>query len=44
MTSLSPMPAAQYLRMSTEMQGYSLANQAGAIEQYVTCPPSLVQG
>ena len=30
----SPVPAAQYLRMSTEYQQYSLENQAQAIEQY----------
>lgn len=30
----SLVPAAQYLRMSTEMQEYSLTNQAEAIEQY----------
>lgn len=29
-----PLPAAQYLRMSTEHQQYSLQNQAAAIEQY----------
>jgi DNA invertase Pin-like site-specific DNA recombinase len=31
-----PVPAAQYLRMSTEHQQYSLGNQAAAIEQYAT--------
>ena len=29
-----PIPAAQYLRMSTEHQQYSLVNQAAVIEQY----------
>ena len=29
-----PIPAAQYLRMSTEHQQYSLVNQAAAIERY----------
>ena len=29
-----PMPAAQYLRMSTEHQQYSLENQAIAIREY----------
>jgi DNA invertase Pin-like site-specific DNA recombinase len=32
MTAL--IPAAQYLRMSTEHQQFSLANQAAAITQY----------
>jgi len=31
---MSTLPAAQYLRMSTERQQYSLENQAAAIEQY----------
>lgn len=30
----SPIPAAQYLRMSTEHQQFSLQNQAGVIQQY----------
>jgi DNA invertase Pin-like site-specific DNA recombinase len=34
MTSNSPVPAAQYLRMSTEHQQYSPENQAAAIERY----------
>jgi DNA invertase Pin-like site-specific DNA recombinase len=29
-----PTPAAQYLRMSTDLQQYSLVNQAAAIEEY----------
>jgi DNA invertase Pin-like site-specific DNA recombinase len=29
-----PIPAAQYLRMSTEHQQYSLQNQSSAIERY----------
>src|SRR5438309_886063 len=31
---MQPVPAAQYLRMSTEHQQYSLANQAEAISRY----------
>jgi DNA invertase Pin-like site-specific DNA recombinase len=34
MTANSPIPAAQYLRMSTDYQQYSLDNQADAITQY----------
>ena len=34
MSTDSPIPAAQYLRMSTEQQQYSLKNQAAAIERY----------
>ena len=34
MTADSPIPAAQYLRMSTDYQQYSLENQADAIAQY----------
>ena len=30
----TPMPAAQYLRMSTEHQQYSLDNQRAAIHEY----------
>jgi len=30
----SPLPAAQYLRMSTEHQQYSLENQSDAIRRY----------
>jgi DNA invertase Pin-like site-specific DNA recombinase len=30
----APIPAAQYLRMSTEHQNYSLMNQSAAIQQY----------
>jgi hypothetical protein len=48
MSALTTIPAAQYLRMSTENQQYSLANQAAAISQYaeqnglVSCPGDLV--
>lgn len=34
MSSTGPVPAAQYLRMSTEHQQYSLDNQADVIRQY----------
>jgi predicted site-specific integrase-resolvase len=34
MNKLLPMPAAQYLRMSTDHQQYSLDNQADAIARY----------
>ena len=34
MTANQPVPAAQYLRMSTEHQQYSLENQATAIQKY----------
>jgi DNA invertase Pin-like site-specific DNA recombinase len=34
MTSDKPIPAAQYLRMSTEHQQYSLENQSTAIQRY----------
>jgi DNA invertase Pin-like site-specific DNA recombinase len=34
MQEQTPVPAAQYLRMSTEHQQYSLANQADAISEY----------
>jgi DNA invertase Pin-like site-specific DNA recombinase len=34
MVGSHPIPAAQYLRMSTEHQQYSLENQASAIESY----------
>jgi len=34
MTVSLPIPAAQYLRMSTEHQQYSTENQARSIEQY----------
>ena len=34
MPASAPIPAAQYLRMSTEHQQYSLQNQAAAIEEY----------
>jgi len=34
MSDIEPVPAAQYLRMSTENQRYSLINQAEAIAQY----------
>ena len=34
MPSLTHIPAAQYLRMSTEHQQYSLDNQAAAIQEY----------
>src|SRR5215469_17025725 len=33
-TSLSPVPAAQYLRRSTDMQECSMENQAVAIQRY----------
>ncbi len=33
------LPAAQYLRMSTEHQQYSLQNQAAAIQRYAHEPP-----
>jgi len=36
MTTISPVFAAQYLRMSTEHQQYSLDNQASAILRYAT--------
>ena len=36
MASESPTPAAQYLRMSTEHQQFSLENQAEAISKYAT--------
>lgn len=32
-----PIPAAQYVRMSTEHQQYSLANQSAAIQKYAAC-------
>src|SRR5690349_4953399 len=32
----APIPAAQYLRMSTDLQQYSLTNQAAAIQHYAT--------
>jgi len=32
-----PVPAAQYLRMSTEHQQYSLDNQSAAIQKYAEC-------
>lgn len=31
-----PIPAAQYLRMSTEHQQYSIENQSVAIQRYAT--------
>jgi len=31
-------PAAQYLRMSTEHQQYSLSNQSAAIQRYAERP------
>jgi len=34
MTANQPIPAAQYLRMSTEHQQYSLENQSTAIQEY----------
>ena len=34
MPTIEPVPAAQYLRMSTEDQKYSLDNQAAAIQKY----------
>lgn len=34
MRTVTPTPAAQYLRMSTEHQQYSIANQAAAIQDY----------
>ena len=34
MTDSEPVPAAQYLRMSTEHQQYSLENQSAAIQKY----------
>ena len=34
MTDSKPIPAAQYLRMSTEHQQYSLENQSAAIQKY----------
>jgi DNA invertase Pin-like site-specific DNA recombinase len=34
MSMIEPMPVAQYLRMSTEHQQYSLENQAAVIRQY----------
>lgn len=34
MSNPNSIPAAQYLRMSTEHQQYSMANQAAAVEQY----------
>ncbi len=37
MTANQPVPAAQYLRMSTEHQQYSLENQSMAIQRYAEC-------
>ena len=34
MPASAPIPAAQYLRMSTEHQQYSLKNKAAAIQEY----------
>ncbi len=34
MSTTAPIPAAQYLRMSTDRQEYSLANQQAAIAEY----------
>ena len=34
MSMIEPIPVAQYLRMSTEHQQYSLENQAAAIQRY----------
>jgi len=38
MTTNSNIPAAQYLRMSTERQQYSLENQSAAIQKYAEGP------
>jgi DNA invertase Pin-like site-specific DNA recombinase len=36
MESVAGIPAAQYVRMSTENQQYSIANQKDAIEEYAS--------
>ena len=40
---MTAVPAAQYLRMSTDHQQYSLDNQADAISHYAEAPSSVAE-